>query len=342
MKTAIFLLPVLLLAACKKDTIKQQPTLVPTACINGPAEVETSKGTVYTWCGEYADIVEWRMNGSNVLTTGSSFTPTFTSKGLNVISATGKSATGTKEATMNVFYGKNSRIICKIRPMLSLQGNRKKYWAYLYNSKADWVTDAVNGNHKLVIDSVNCRDTTGLGSISHVAFFRNVYSTGSSKLITVEYREAGRPDLVESSWLDAFKAQAGNLTINNQDYQEDTCGVAIEPNSRWILSVRWKMTQVDTGGPVSTAIDCFSDDYVRFYADGTWKYFVGEFLCANETNSSGVFVSLPYKADGSISVIQAREGPLTAKGPYAWELNGSLETKFYLYPSGKYIFVPDR
>ncbi|MCC6371683.1 MAG: hypothetical protein IT236_11810 [Bacteroidia bacterium] len=328
--------------SCKKDTIEQIPVKDIVACINGPLQTENATGNTYTWCGENADEVEWKLNGSAVLAVGANFTPVFTNKGKQVISATGKNAAYSKEINLEVAYGINSKIICRVTVLYPTLGNKKNFWAFLYNSKSDWVTDAIKGNHKLAADSVNCRDTTAIKGVSHFAFFKNVYATGSKKLVTVEYLDPLRPTNRESSWHHAYNHPEGNVIVKNEDGVNDTCSVYMDRASKWIFTMKWNLTQIDTGFGAGTATQCAADDYVRFYPDGTWKYFPGtDFCVADEETSSGVFVTLPYLTEGGLSVIQTNEGPLKRFGAYAWVMSDTFESSFWLAPKGALVLSPN-
>lgn len=340
----ILFLNLVIITSCKKK--KDEPA-EPTACINGPSEVDAPNKATYTWCGENADEIEWTVNGSGILGTGSSFTPTFNTKGKYTITAKGKNDAATKETSLDVFYGRTSRLIWEISSTLPRQGNPKKYWAYLYNSKADWVTDAVNGNHKLVIDSVNCRDTTitllpdTLVAITHYAIFKNKYPTGSNKLVSVEYNDPIDPFLKHSNWYDIFSNPSGGLmNIKDAEYADNRGSTTTEPFTKLLLTGRWNLSQLDTGGVVQTATDCMGDDHMRFYADKTWKYFTGDILCSDgEINSTGTFNNLPYHRGSGFSSIIINEGSLKNKGFISWGVNDQLESKLYFPNSRGYILT---
>jgi hypothetical protein len=177
--------------------------------------------------------------------------------------------------------------------------------------------------------------------ITHYAFFKNKYPAGSSKLITVEYKNAADPLLAESNWYDVFtNAGGGIVTLKETEYNDTRCSTFTEHFAKMILGNNWNLSRLDTGTGTNTAIDCFGDDYIRFYADRTWKYFVGPYTCdEGNVNSSGTFNNLPYFNGPGFSTIMISEGSMKPRNFVSWGINDLLESRFFGNNKWEYVFT---
>jgi len=276
------------ISSCTKKT---------TACIDGPTEVEEYSSATYTWCGSNADNIEWSMNGSGVLGTGNSFTPSFSLKGKYTIVAKGTNKKYEKSTSYQVTYGRVPIISCVLTskcggPTPQNDVNLVKYRAYLYSSKSDWATDVSHNNHALVNDSVNCTHD----NISNLALFnfKGQYPVGSIKIISVEYIDPSNSGTLTSNWSDIMANRAGTVNIQNSGFSENpannSCTTSLDNYTKasiiHLTGGKWLLKKI-TKNTVTVPLGCKDGDYLKFNADGTWKYQLGPNNC--NTPGSGTF-----------------------------------------------------
>ena len=293
MKFQFLFFGMVLLAAssCTKKT---------SACINGPTQVEEYNSGVYTWCGSNADNIEWSMNGSGTLGTGNSFTPNFAEKGKGtyIIVAKGTNKKYEKSTTIQVSYGRFPSTSCGVtnscgngNTNLPNDAELTKYKGYVYQSKSDWGTDIINGNHRLAEDSTNLTYDNTWQVASFI--FKKNFTVGNKKLISVEYRDPLDPQKVISNWGNIFYNQSPLIEIKYSGFteaSENNSGVTtLDIYSKKfitnLLTGKWKLTKI-TSSSVEVPLDCKSDDYLKFNADGTWRYEVGTDNCNNTATAT--------------------------------------------------------
>lgn len=302
---------VLIFVACNKLPFV---TKEPTACIDGPLIVEEYQGATYSYCGENADDFEWSVNGGGILGTSKTFVPTFTARGKYVIVLKAKNKKFEKTTSVEVEYGKTAKTTCLITNLCGNSDNLSDpseisyYWAYLYDSKADWSTDVSNGEHKLVKDSLQCQ----YSSAAKTAFvtFTKPYAVGSKKYISIEYRNPSKPNSNITNWAGLFKGTSGSVDINHNAFNDNNCATVLDNYSKQVFMGKWLLIRYDDFS--AAPLGCKDDDYLKFYANGTWKYFLGPDNCnGGAEESTGTLTDLPTCSSNTYfgQVIKTSQGP---------------------------------
>jgi hypothetical protein len=281
------------IASCKKQ---------PAACIDGPLTVNEGESPTYNWCGEYEEEVEWRFNG-NTVSSGSSFTPDFTMRGLNTLEATGKNGKKHESKVIEINYGKTSKTYVSFTNLCNSTNKNipntsdiQYFHAYLYNSRYDWVEDAKQGTHWLAIDSTSCQFLPGANTAG--ALFSKTYTRGSQKIVSVEFRNGPSLTPYLSNWADLMYGQTGTVDINNYEFTDNGAQTRLDTYSKQFVTGKWVLTTRFFNTTSIQLADCESDDYLKFFADGTWTYNSGPKACGSSQSSNsvinaGTFYSLP-------------------------------------------------
>lgn len=309
----VFALVLTISASCKQ--FKK-----PKACIEGPAKVELGQTASFTWCGDKADEIHWD-GDYGISGEGESFSVTFNNPGQHTIYVRGNNKRSKETSASHyvtcikpsyVWFGLQNICLSGGSTILN-SPDLVNYKAYLYTTKTDWVDDVNNGNHKKCVDSVTCSFHTDYNNVG--AYFKKTFATGTVLFVSVEYRNPQDPDNLLSNWADLINSGSatGWVNITNREGQDNTGSTQLSNVSRKILTGKWNLTKVITNGNPSAPSICNQDDYIKFYADGTWKYHVGSDNCnGSAVESSGTFgnYSQCIASVGSITM-SSKTGPFT-------------------------------
>lgn len=324
MKTKLVLLlsVIFLASSCKK--IKK-----PSGCIDGPTAVDVGESVNYTWCGDKADEIEWSANNGES-GSGNSFTTTFSTRNRFTIIARGKNKFRNGDETiLDVVCGKQSYVWCSISDQCT-NGNviyntsdLVNYKGYLYNSKSDWAEDVDNVNHNKCIDSVTAIYSSDKGSAG--VYFKKTLPNSSLAFVSIEYRNPQTPTKLLTNWGELMVNGSGGLiNADNREFQDNSGYTNLTDVAKKILRGKWKLTGTEINGSPITTSQCNLDDYVKFYANGTWKYFIGTDNCnGSSAESNGDYTGSSIQScsnNGSTSLnLSTTSGPFTG-------LNGAYFT----------------
>jgi hypothetical protein len=336
MKTKIILLAgILTLTFCKK---KEK---APVACIEGPLTVAEGETATYTWCGTNAKHVNWSTNQGGGAS-GNEFRPVFSSRGTYQVRVTGVNDEGESSDELTVEYGKKSEVICTIidgcavTQSISSADFIKNLAAYLYNSKADWITSVTNGNHSLAIDSVKCEYSSAYQTA--IARFTKSYPTNNSAEISVEYRHPTDPSILLTNWESLFTFTGGNVAITNIPFTSDVTSATLHEAPNKILRGKWKLSQTYINSAFVPVADCNKDDYIKLSANGTWTYNIGQDNCSGSSlPSNGTFTKMPPCGNSPL-YFTTTSGPFTPS--FVEYINGTIKADFNSGAnSGYFIFT---
>lgn len=321
MKKSLFISIVVVLAiigpSCKKPFSKFKE---PKAQICGPSTAEVGELVTFTWCGDEADEIEWDgVNG--VQGNGETFSMTFNNKGKYTVYVYAKrkySKTG--KATFEIEIGKNSGVWCSMYNACNNGGtiynssDLVNYKGYLYSTKDDWQADVIEGKHVLCIDSAS----GSFSSSSNAAgiLFRKQLPSNTTAFVSVEYRNPAKPDVMLSNWSNLMRnTNDGLVNANNMAYTDNYASVQLNESSKKVLAGTWKLSAGTLNNVPITLSSCNLDDYLRFYPDGKWNYFVGVDNCnATSSGSEGSYSS------SSIPTCNSSGGSFsmnTSSGPFS-------------------------
>lgn len=313
-KTLLLLLALSLFAGCKQFR-------KPKTCIQGPETCEVGEQVTFTWCGENADIIKWYDNQGNSAE-GQSFTTSFTYRGTHEIRVDAKNkivlkGVGfSKEEYYSVRCGEKSYVWCSISNectggsgTIYNTSDLVNYKAYLYADKASWANDVDNGNHASCLDSTTCMYRSEQGSSSGYsgAFFKKTFPTGTEVYVSVEYRNPQTLNDIRTNWGNIITQPNGGLVgIHNNQWSDNSGYTSLSPATKKVLRGKWKLSSMTVNGTSVSLSACNQDDYIKFYANGTWKYHVGSDDCnGNSSESTGTYNNIPRcisNSDVSISM----------------------------------------
>lgn len=265
------------------------------SCINGPTTLNRGQSAEYTWCGVGEEDVSWTSSYSgSTLSNGPWFTPNFPSPGKYTITATAKNKKNTVTKSIEVEYGSVAKIRCKAYNTCFTGNNAipstTGYKAYLYASIADWEEDLLTHNKNKVKDSTNLSYSSDVGT--GYADFMVTAPIGTNYYVMVQ----GAEEISGAAQFSAVKrglssaGQYGHVVLTS--YGHDETIVYVDDHSKRFFSGKWVLQSNEINSVPVTIQACNQDDYIKFYADGTWKYEVGSDNCGGTSlPSNGTY---PY------------------------------------------------
>ncbi|MBX3164784.1 MAG: hypothetical protein KF900_09900 [Bacteroidetes bacterium] len=315
-KTILLFLAVAMLASCKQ--FKK-----PNTCIQGPETCEVGEQVTFTWCGEYADIIEWD-DGQGNSGEGRTFTTSFEHKGSRSIYVRARNKIVLKgvgfraEGEHSVKCGEKSYVWCAISNACISGGGSgtiyntpdlANYKAYLYAGKASWANDVDNGNHNFCLDSTTCTYQQGTSG----AYFKKTFPTGTEVYVSVEYRNPQTPNDTRTNWGSIIQENTGGLVgIHNNQWSDNSGWTSLSTETKKFLRGKWKLYSTQINGNSVPVPDCNKDDYIKFYANGTWKYHVGSDNCNGNSSESTGTNSVPTCSDSQYMSMSTTSGPFVA------------------------------
>ena len=275
--------------SCKK----KEEEVVIEACIDGPTEISRGETVYYSWCGtEHIDVTWTTSYGQTI--TNISFQPDFPSIGKYTITATGKKGDKTESKSIEVTYGMSNHIKCTITNAC-FSGNQNilqpgNYKAYLYRTLTDWKNDVTNANHNLALDS-----STFLPTDTHnPTIYTNITTTltDGSVFFSIENGdETNWSDLLQRFQANKEETYGGQIVLKGG---KETTSTSVANLSKPFLRKKFILKKNVFNGNTIALSPCTADDYLIFFADGTWKYEIGADDCgATAQTSNGTFLYLP-------------------------------------------------
>lgn len=322
----LFLIP-LIVSQCKQ--FKK-----PSACIDGPREVELNQTVTYTWCGSDADEINWDAD-YGFKGEGKSVDITFTHYGSNFVSVRGNNKRSDEGHTsMEVKVVKPSYVWFTITNQCLTGGSViinspdiVNYKAYLYASKPDWKTDITNGNHSKCIDSTTCYYDSEKRNVG--ALFKKQLPTGSVVFAGIECRNPDEPNNYLSNWAEALGTGVSSsyITIENNE-NSDNYGYANLTNiTKKLLVGKWRLSKITTNGTSTNPAACNQDDYLKFYPDGTYRYIIGSDDCNGSSSESTGEYSFGTQCISSSDVYMTLN---PTSGPFTGFTNCQVKNNFSL------------
>jgi hypothetical protein len=294
----------------------------PEVCVEGPETCDVGEQVTFTWCDGNADYITWDSEEGGH-GEGRTFTTSFNKRGPRNITVKARNKIVSKKLgfqarrTWSISVGK-SYVWCGIYNRCSGAINNGSdlvnYKAYLYSTIKDWEKDVDNGNHNSCLDSAGCGFSSEKNSIG--AYFRKSFPVGSIVYVSVEYRNPQYPNKQQSNWGSLVQGGTSgcfvNINYNNDPYNDNWGDASIEEYAIKVLKGKWRLTSLQINGIIVSVPYCSQDDYIKFYANGTWKYHVGSDNCngaASESTGSYNKAAIPICSGGTM-------GMSTNSGPF--------------------------
>lgn len=285
MKRAMIPLVIFMMSSCSKEV---------EVCITGDMNPDTPGEYTYTWCGENAENIEWKFNGSTYA--GQSVTLDLNHKQQYYLEVKGKGKrkeatesfainVGTKELRVEPTYCSGNYVSDGTQPR-----------AYLYANRSSFQTDYRNNTRANCLDSMDLAKTTyysgtNANSVSYwnVGFFdvatgdycvfvEEKLSTGYTNNLSFILTQGNTNVTVTASSMD----DVAQVMINSANTQADY------NFQKKLFSKTYLLTSVTVNSVNVGVSACNADDSMIFNIDGTWTHNVGSDDCSGaQSNSAG-------------------------------------------------------
>ena len=297
----------LLLISCKK----KEEEITIEACIDGPTVISRGESVYYSWCGTEHIEVTWTSSFGQT-TTDHSFYPDFPSIGIYTITATGKKGDKTESKSIEVTYGVSNQIKCSLTNAC-FSGNQNilqpgNYKAYLYRSLTDWKNDVTNATHNLALDSSTFLppDTFNPTIYTNIT---TTYTDGSVFFSIENGDETNWSDLLQRLQANKEETYGGQLVLKEG---RETTATSVANLSKPFLRKKFILKKNVFNGNTIALSPCTTDDYLIFFADGTWNYEIGADDCGGTAQTSnGTFLYLPTCSPKITFGLNTTNGPFS-------------------------------